>query len=94
LQSIDIASININIHDSRGCDLQSTSKANISTTIAKPNNLMDIDTDKVNILTTNVTLNNQIGVHSIATRIKLNKRRGNKTNKQTPKNHAKSGLRI
>jgi hypothetical protein len=45
-QSIDITSININMHDSRSRNLQSTSKANISTTLAKPNNLVDMDTSK------------------------------------------------
>jgi hypothetical protein len=43
-----------------GCNVRSTSKANISSTIAKQNNLMDIDTDKVKISTTNATLNNQM----------------------------------
>ncbi len=78
-QSIDITSINTNIHDSRAYNLQPTSKANISTIITKQNNLMDVDTDKVNISTTNVTLNNQMDVDSIATRMKSNKRRRNKT---------------
>ena len=59
-QSIDITSMNINIHDSRGCDLRPTSKANISTTMVKQNNSLAIDTDTVNISTTNATLNNQV----------------------------------
>jgi hypothetical protein len=39
---------------------------------------MDMDTDEVNISTTNATLNNQMDVDSIATRMKSNKRRRNK----------------
>ena len=74
-----ITSININIHDSRGCDLRPTSKANISTTMVKKNNSLAIDTDTINISTTNATLNNQMDVDSIATRMKSNKRRTNKT---------------
>ena len=82
--------MNINIHDSRGCDLRPTSKANISTTMVKQYNSLAIDTDTVNISTTNATLNNQIDVDSIATRMKLNKRRRNKTNNQTRKKSRKT----
>jgi hypothetical protein len=85
-----ITSININIHDSRGRDLQSTSKANISTTIAKSYNLMDIDIDKVKISTPNGTLNIQMDVENIATRMKSNKRRRNKTNERTRKKSRKT----
>jgi hypothetical protein len=53
---------------------------------------MDIDTDKVNISTTNATLNNQIDVDSIATRMKLNKRRRNKTYEQTRKKSRKTRI--
>ncbi len=76
--------MNINIHDSRGCDLRPTSKANISTTMVKQNNSLAIDTDTVNISTTNATSNNQMDVDSTATRMKSNKRRRNKTYNQDP----------
>ena len=58
--------------------------------MVKQNNSLAIDTDTVNISTTNATLNNQIDVDSIATRMKLNKRRRNKTNNQTRKKSRKT----
>jgi hypothetical protein len=79
-QSIDITSININIHDSRGYDLRLTSKTNISTAIVKQNNPLAIDNDMVNIPTTNATLNNQMDVDSIAIRMKFEQTK----KKQTP----------
>ena len=48
----------------------------------------------IKISTTNVTLNNQMDVDSIATQMKSNKRRRNKSYEQPRKNLAKPGLRI
>jgi hypothetical protein len=90
LQSVDTTSININVNDSRGCNLRSTSKGNISTTMVKQNNLLAIDTDTVDISTTNATSNNQMNVDNIATRMKSNKRRKNKTYNQTRKKSRKT----
>ena len=60
----------------------------ISTAIAKQNNPLAIDTDMVNISTINATLNNQMDVDSIVTRMKLNKRRRNRTyNRPRKKSH-------
>ena len=78
--SIDIASINKNVHRSRGCDLRSTSKANISTAMIKQNNSLAIDPATDNISTTNATSNNQMDVDSIATRMKFEQTK----KKQTP----------
>ena len=61
----------------------------MSTTIVKQNNSLAIDTDTVNISTTNATLNNQVDVDNIATRIKSNKQRRNKTYNQTRKKSRK-----
>ena len=46
--------------------------------MVKQNNSLVIDSDTVNISTTNTTLNNQMDVDNIATRMKSNKRRRNK----------------
>ncbi len=62
--------------------------------MVKQNNSLAIDTDTVNISTTNTTLNNQVNVDNIATPMKSNKRRKNKTYTQTLKNHAKPRLKI
>jgi hypothetical protein len=62
----------------------------MSTTIVKQNNSLAIDTDTVNISTTNATLNNQVDVDNIATRIKSNKQRKNKTYNQTRKKSRKT----
>jgi hypothetical protein len=63
----------------------------MSTTIVKQNNSLAIDTDTVNISTTNTTLNNyEVDVDNIATRIKSNKRRKNKTYNQTRKKSRKT----
>ncbi len=51
--------------------------------MVKQNNSLAIDTDTVNVSTTNATMNNQMDVDSIATRMKSNKRRRNKTYNQT-----------
>jgi hypothetical protein len=82
-QSIVITSININIHDPTGCDLRSTSQANILNTIVKQNNPPAKASDTVNISTTNATLNIEMDVDNIATRMKSNKRRRNNTYNQT-----------
>ena len=55
----------------------------ISTAIAKQN-------DMVNISTINATLNNQMDVDSIVTRMKSNKRRRIKTYNQTRKKWSKT----
>jgi hypothetical protein len=84
-QSIVITSININMHAPTGCDLRSTSQANILNTIVKQNNPPAKVTDTVNISITNATLNIGIDVDNIATRMKSNKRRRNNTYNQTRK---------
>ena len=58
--------------------------------MVKQNNSLVIDSDTVNISTTNTKLNNQIDVDSIVTRMKSNKRRRNKTFNQTRKNSRKT----
>ena len=62
--------------------------------MVKQNNSLAIDTDTVNISTTNATLNNQMDVDSIATRMKSNKRGRNKTYNQTRKKSRKTRLKI
>ena len=54
---------------------------------------MAIDTDKVDISTTNATLNIQMNVESIVTRMKSNKRRRNKINEENPDSEFKTPVR-
>ena len=54
-------------------------------TIVKQNTPPAKATDTANISTTNATLNNQMDVDNIATRMKSNKRRRNNTYNQTRK---------